>query len=579
MARKLSFTLSPVKTASKQDLAGKMTPETSPLPASSHKRHSSKDTICDSSPWINRRVLDSQTDQELRAACRLILKNFKPSDHGMEDTDPRLDFAGLGFKPRKDSKPQSTQVNARVPVAAPPEPASTSFLPRSRSTKVRTRAKADMEIRARQNIDLPARANSSRKRAERDAEKDERLRNFGKASMDVPRPAISCISNEDITLPVTVTSTLAASKNSASHNFDDPVAAADAQASEWMRLEMDKKRQQDTADRQRRPSTSVRPPSRATSIKESVIEYVFPGSRSRALSRAQSKESLRSPADSNDTGLSRNGSNATWRSWGLRRMKSTRSENRSGSSHGQGDDGAQPRKSESNAVNLNRELPPLPSLDSWKEPEKPKQEVASPKSPTAETHIASLMRPQEQHSERSPAARKQHRRSGSDTLAMQYTAAFPARKSSRRQGTQPTSQTPTSAAVPASAVSVSPKLTEKLATNASSSTTNVDQQHTRTASSSQTRPRSGESNTTAQVSNFSHRMSIDSPAVLKTISHEPKAPAKEEQKSKLKKIFSGWIHKKDKKDDWMHKMEKEGIKEGVLVKDSNDALSAPVVRY
>lgn len=74
-------------------------------------------------------------------------------------------------------------------------------------------------------------------------------------------------------------------------------------------------------------------------------------------------------------------------------------------------------------------------------------------------------------------------------------------------------------------------------------------------------------------------MSIDSPAVLKTLSNEPKAPAKEEQKSKLKKIFSGWIHKKDKKDDWMHKMEKEGIKEGVLVQDSNDALAAPVVRY
>jgi hypothetical protein len=549
------------KIASMLDLADKMSPEPTPSQASSsHRRHSSKDTICDNSPFINRRVLDSQTEQELRSACRLILKNFKPSDHGMENTDPKLDFGG--FRPRKETNPQPARVAVRMPAGAPPEPASTSFLPRSRSTKTRTRAKA--EIRARQYGDLPARANSSRKRAERDAEKEDRLRNFGKASMDVSRPPIACISDEDVTLPVTVTSTLANAKVSASHHFDDPVAAADAQASEWMRSEMDKRRQQDTADRQRRPSASVRPPSRAASIKESVIEYVFPGSRSRGVSRAQSKESLRSPPDSNENGLSRSGSNATWRSWGLRRMKSARSDNRSGSSMGQGDDGAQPRKSESNGVNLNRELPPLPSLDSWKEPEQPKQEVASPKSPTAETHIASLMRSQDHNEERLPAGRKQHRRSGSDTLAMQYTAAFPARKSSRKQGTQPISQTATSA------VPISPGQKERTATNGSSSTTNLDQH---------ARQRSGDSSGTAHASNFSHRMSIDSHAAVKTLSNEPKAPAKEEQKSKLKKIFSGWIHKKDKKEDWMHKMEKEGIKEGVLVQESNDALATPVVRY
>ena len=237
--------------------------------SSSHRRHTSKDTICDNSPWINRRVLDSHTELELRAACRLILKNFKPSDYGMENTDPKLDFAG--FKPRKESKPLPADVNVRIPTGAPPEPASsTSFLPRSRSTKTRTRAKADMEIRARQNADAPARANSSRKRADfgwftdRDAEKDEKLRTLGKASMDVARPAAATnISDEDVTLPVAVTSTLANQKPS--HHLDDPVAAADAQATEWMRRELEKKQQQDGTDRQRRPSTA-RPPSRTTSI-------------------------------------------------------------------------------------------------------------------------------------------------------------------------------------------------------------------------------------------------------------------------------------------------------------------------
>jgi hypothetical protein len=62
-----------------------------------------------------------------------------------------------------------------------------------------------------------------------------------------------------------------------------------------------------------------------------------------------------------------------------------------------------------------------------------------------------------------------------------------------------------------------------------------------------------------------------------TFSNEPKTPGREEQKSKLKKIFSGWMHRKDKKEDWMHRMEKEGVKEGVLVQDGTS--TSPVVRY
>jgi len=138
----------------------------------------------------------------------------------MENTDPKLDFGGL--RPRKESRPQPAEVNVRMPTGAPAELASTSFLPRTRSTKTRTRAKADQEIRARQYGDLPARANSSRKRAdfgwldERDAEREEKLRNLGKASIDVPRSAVRNDSDEDITLPVAVTSNFANSKLSSS---------------------------------------------------------------------------------------------------------------------------------------------------------------------------------------------------------------------------------------------------------------------------------------------------------------------------------------------------------------------------
>ncbi|KNG45346.1 hypothetical protein DDE82_002465 [Stemphylium lycopersici] len=597
MARKFSFNLAPVKIASKQDLVDRPTPEPTPSHTSSatHRRHTSKDSICDNSPWINRRALDGQTEQELRSACRLILQNFKPSDHGMENTDPKLDFGGL--RPRKESRPQPADVNVRMPTGAPAELASTSFLPRTRSTKTRTRAKADQEIRARQYADLPARANSSRKRAdfawldERDADKEEKLRTLGKASIDLPRSALRNDSDEDITLPVAVASNFANSKlsssvptsaslptarlaNRRSHQFEDPALAADAQAAEWMRAELEKRQQQESTERQGRTSTSVRPPSRAASIKETVKEYVFPGSRSRALSRAQSKDSLRSPVADDDQRLSRHGSNSGWRSWGLRRGKSMRTNSRPGSLNGQSNEPAQSGKSESNGLNLNRELPPLPSLDSWKEPEKPKEDkVASPKSPIAETHIASLMLSQDR-GDRSPAARNHHRKSGSDTLAMQPNTAFPVRKSSRKQETHAIAQ-------PTRVPPASPGQAEHM-TTALSSTTNIDPRLERN-SGTHTLQRSGHgssaanSHRSAEASSFSHKISLDS-ETRKTTSSEPKTPVREEQKSKLKKIFTGWMHKKDKKEDWMQRMEKDSIKEGVLVQEG-DALASPVVRY
>jgi hypothetical protein len=515
----------------------------------------------------------------------------------MENTDPKLDFGGLGR--RKESRPQPAEVSVRMPTGAPPElsATSTSFMLRKPSTKTRSRAKADQEIRARTYGDIPARANSSRKRAdfgwldERDAEREEKLRSYGKTSIDVPRSNVfRNDSDEDVTLPVAVTSTLANAKmsssvptsasflhsrstNRLSHQSDNPAAVADAQAAEWMRRELEKQQQQDASEGRGRSNTSVRPPSRAASIKESVKEYVFPGSRSRALSRAQSKESLRPTADNDDQGLSRSGSNSGWRSWGIPRRLSSRSNSRPGTSKGQPEE-AQPRKSESNGLNLNRELPPLPSLDTWKDQQEPQEEkVVSPKSPTAGTHIASMMRSQEEHQERSPAARK-HRKSGSDTLAMQFNDAFPARKSSRKQETKAIPQH--TRTTPGSPTNAGPMMTGW------SSTSNLDQR-LEVGSSNHTRQRSGDSNSasnsnqSAEASTFSRKMSLDTTA-RKTLSNEPKTSGKEEQKSKLKKIFSGWMSKKDKKEDWMHKMEKEGVKEGVLVQDGNTSTS-PVVRY
>ena len=562
----------------------KQTPEPTPSQPDSyaHRRKTSKDSICDSSPYISRRALDAHTDQELRLACRLILQNFKPSDHGMENTDPKLDFGAMGR--RKESKSQPAEVRVRMPTGAPADLPTTTV--GRKPSKTRTRAKADQEIRARTQGDIPVRANSSRKRAdfawldERDDKREEKLKTYGKSpSIDLPRSAAlaSSSSDEDITLPVTVASTLAHSKvastaptsaslpsgrssNRRSRQLENPAAIADAQAAEWMRAEKSKL---EASQPQARPSTAARPPSRAASIKEGIRGYVFPGTRSRALSRAQSKESLRATDAGDEQDLQRSGSNsgAAWRSWGGLRRSGSRSNSRPGTSKGPVEDGDQPRKSESHGVNLNRELPPLPGLDQWKEPEQPKVEKpTSPKSPTAGTHIASMMRPQEHHTDRSPAARKQHRKSGSDTLAMQYAQAFPPRQSSRAHPDAPLSPHSLRSPGPLSPSHLDPK------------------------SSSHTRHRSGESIPTSaggtgaatDAATFSRNMSLDN-TPSRSVSNENKQPTKrEEQKSRLKNIFSGWMTKKEKKDDWMHKLEKEGVKEGVLVQDG---AASPVVRY
>lgn len=334
---------------------------------------------------------------------------------------------------------------------------------------------------------------------------------------------------------------------------------ADSESTECMRQDRGK---QDSSHPQARPSTAVRPPSRARSIRDNIKEYVFPGTNSRSLSRAPSHGSLRTM----NTNISQDSSTADpppsatgWRSWALPRRSTSRSSSRPGTSKGNTEEAEQPKKT--NAVNLNRELPPLPSLDSWKdsvvEPEKEPKPI-SPISPSTSTHIANLMRPQQPSA---AAKNKAHRRSGSDTLAMQYTASLAARSPTNNKHAQSESRsktlTPDSLAVTGSTLV------------GSASTSNFG--HVRQGSGSTSTPKKS-----GEIMNFSHKLSMDTPA-RSTYSNEVKVSRKEEQKSRLKKVFSGWMSKKEKKDDWMHRIEKEGVKEGVMVQ--NGAADPPVVRY
>jgi hypothetical protein len=245
-----------------------------------------------------------------------------------------------------------------------------------------------------------------------------------------------------------------------------------------------------------------------------------------------------------------------WRSWALPgRRSSSRSNSRPGK--GQPEEAEQPKKS---TVNLNRELPPLPSLDSWKESVQPAPEKAV-RSPTSATHIASVMRPQDRPTpERVVVNNKAHRRSGSDTLAIQYNAALNARSPTQsKHAVQSASRSKT----------LTPDSFGQTLVG-SVSTGNLGHIRQKSTDSPITPRKSGE------LLNFSRKMSVDTPT-RSTFSNEVKVSRKEEQKSRLKKVFSGWMTKKEKKEDWMHKIEKEGVKEGVMVQDG--AASAPIVRY
>lgn len=606
MGRKFSFGLAPLVSATRPDhlsLFPSLTPvqkvpsksdrQPEPTPPSvkpPHIRHASKDSVTSiNMAYISRQRIDPKTEQELRAACALVLQNFKPSDHDIPDADPKLDFRG----PHRRREHRTDVPHPRVhrPTGAPPDhprrdaqgsaSASKSYpdLP-LRANTVKTRSdkthNTELDTDGRRGLKSPT-TDASRHvlvRPETDADDVMSVGTPLTASTDTHMYSGS-------TAPTSVAVTHRSSKR-ASRQGDNPAAIADAQAAEWMRQELDKRRQQIAAQPQSPPQTSERLPSRSTSIRSGIREYIFPGSR--GLSRTQSRDSLRSHSSDQPK---RSESSQGWRSWGLNRMGSSRSSSRPGTSSG-GRKGLveQEKKGE---LNLNRELPPLPSLDTWKEPERPKEKTELP---VQGAHIATLMRTHDQQQQSyAAAARQHHRRSGSDTLAIRYATApgpvSPLVKSPTQQAfaLKSTALVPEDRSVDfdhmVSAMTETQTLDERLKLRLNGHVL----QH-----NGSTLPRTSADGRLA-APNFSRKISTDGlqndapfdanqfayPNVVQvTATHANKAP---EQRSKLKKVFSAWTLKKEKKSDgdWMQKFEKEGIKTGVMTQD--EAALPPVVRY
>lgn len=179
--------------------------------------------------------------------------------------------------------------------------------------------------------------------------------------------------------------------------YQAAVEQADAAAAEWMRKELEKRRQkqdreaQAAQQAQAQIQASQRPPSRngrERSLSNSIKDYIRP--RTASNSRPGSRNGLQQ-SDSN--GPTRTPSQSQgWRSWGssLQRKssKSSIKDPRAGLPTSYSDT----RLVGKQEVDLNRPLPALPSLDTYKDLEKT----------TTSTHIANLMRPKSKDPREAP---------------------------------------------------------------------------------------------------------------------------------------------------------------------------------
>ncbi|CAI6337340.1 unnamed protein product [Periconia digitata] len=593
MKRKFAFNLAPVKVPPQAKQSSESTSQ-------SHRRHVSKDSIPSlDSPRISRRHLDAVTERELRVACKLILQNFKPSDADFADNDPKLDFSGP-HKRREDpvAEPQIPHLVKDVKVYRP-----TGAPANTKSTRDATRHAQKPDPTVKAYPDLPMLANSSRRRDLSSGEKNiergrstkvsERERGVAKS---VPiRVDVDSDDAKSLATPLTAstdphnnhgsTAPTSIGSHRGSRQYDSAAATADAQAAEWMRHEFDKRRPKDSANVfPDPPQSSHRPSSRASSLKAGIRDYIFPASRT--LSRTPSQASLRT-TDSQASGqIRRSGSTTGWRSWGLQRMTSSRSSSRPGTSSGRAERVEPEKKSE---VDLNRKLPPLPSLDTWKDPEEEKKE--QPKVQVKGGHIASVMRTQgqQQQQEYAAAVRKHHRKAGSDSIPLRMA------KTRTSSNVTPVPQQNTSHKSTVSSTDRSKEIDSMM--SVMSSSRNFDELLTlhpggppprKSTSSISRSPHVGpSSDSRSPAPNFSRKISseISSSAVSPRANAYSntveisvgEAPAeKQEQKSKMRQVFGGWMLKKDKKEDWMQKVEKKGVKGGIM---TQDAALPPVVRY
>ncbi|GAB7348713.1 hypothetical protein MBLNU459_g7452t1 [Dothideomycetes sp. NU459] len=395
-----------------------------------------------SSPYPGRRPpLSTLLESELRFACAGVLQNTKPSHIIVADQSrgpkPQLDYAAIKKSTTRSPGDAAQAVGDRHSphhlnqdlhdAAEPrttvrkysykPDTALEDLFPAGDSTHEFVQA----NINRRDETPVIAvplqhrRTKSARSLGQtiavntEDRVKDSKRTGSQETSGSTPQTDITEYPWSVSTAPTSAGITPArASKRASAHVQveQEPSSKSDSSAIEWMRKELDKRRKQQQKQQQqqqqqqqpppshcRQPSQTEkpdsrppsRPPSRARSIRDGIKEYIRPstaGSISREPSRPPSRSASRA---SHRTGVSeRERSPSTrggWRSWGSSRKDETKGDLSRSSSRGRSEN----RKggSSKHEVNLNRELPPLPSLKTWNDPEPQKpNHVANMRSPT-----------------------------------------------------------------------------------------------------------------------------------------------------------------------------------------------------
>ncbi|OCK89072.1 uncharacterized protein K441DRAFT_620108 [Cenococcum geophilum 1.58] len=603
MKRKFSFNLVPTKAPSK--------PETKVYKGVTPNRR--RDSISPpASPFINRRPLSSKTEAQLRAACALILQDYKPSGHVFEDYEkPKLDFGGLNHAMREKQKAAHSNLPQRPPKksgagpSAAPDAKKYGYKP---ETALKDLFPAD-------SIHPTVQANTSRRRDERpvtstldEGELLARARSIPtkQASLKVAKslgvdrpqtaPNRNPMDSDDTSLhtPLTAstenhynnfstaptsaafTSTMNSKRTSQQAYVNDSAAAlADAAAAEWMKQELEKRRMNMLA--QEGPKASSRPPSRSRSIRSEIREYIRP-----SLSRSASRGSMRS--NKSDARQERSSSTHGWRSWTLQRKTSLSSfkDSRPVSARGRSETrSGDPPKPE---LNLNRELPPLPSLDKWDQQERRPEPNSNQSS---KTHIADLMRAKNPSQDEVAAVRRQHRRSGSDSLAKHMSfhedATLLTPPQNVRIKAKPAVPAKFNSSAPPQQLSGSTTDVSSLARSIEEAKRLKHQRHRSTGDESYKMKTSMD----GYPKNFSRKISSDATSAHSRI-YDPRHPSAAEvtalpphpeKPSKLRKVFSSWMlrGKKEKKNNWADKLEQVGTKGGVLVR--NEPAHAPVIKY
>jgi hypothetical protein len=401
------------------------------------------------SAYINRRPLDSRTEADLHSACAAIVQGYPA------EPEAELNFESL-------HKTKGVQDAYHAPAPAIGRSQSTSYKPVSLPSTTRAHIHSTNGDARRRTLapesgssqDLTLASAYQRHEQQQAVAGSQEIRRHPRrvdsrsqhrslaatalplSSFDRPRTAPTESSDVSYATPITASTdqqfanasttmtsaaiTPAGISTRASKQFMlDPesyqaaISEADTEAAIWMQSKVEPK-----AKPRQSVEASQPPPSRSStrgwSFRSELRDYVRPrtSSGSRPASRDRGDHESHSLKHSRSL---RSISAQGWRSWGLQRKSSKSSlvESQSFSSGANlskaplespyNDIQVVPRKE----IDLNRELPPLPSIDTWQEPQP---------QPNPGLHIASLMRPKSKAQTRKSVARHIVQASSSESV-------------------------------------------------------------------------------------------------------------------------------------------------------------------